>query len=431
MYQRQIPRYPANLHCTRSLRHPSNPCNFLSAVKLTTGNLPNFERTAELNKRKSILGNPPSDARRSLRLFGRVLVVFAISGLATQAGCQQSPQKLEAELPDAPQAQSSLQAPTAPAAPTDPDKSAPASIRGVIVDREGAVYQGVHITLTTTADALPKSANSDVNGRFQFTGVPAGPYQITIDSNGFATKRITGLVHPGEVYDAPPITLLFSTATSEVQVTASHFEIAQEELKQEEQQRVFGAIPNFYVVYAPNAPSLTTRQKFHLAWRSSIDPVSILAAGGAAGIQQAEGDFKGYGQGSKGYAKRFGAAYADDFIGNMMGGAVFPSLFKQDPRYFYKGTGTRKARALYAIANAVVCKGDNGHWQFDYSGILGSLAAAGISNIYYPAADRNGAGLTFRNTATGIGFSAIGNLFQEFLVKRLTPKVPDYSTDKP
>ena len=103
-----------------------------------------------------------------------------------------------------------------------------------------------------------------------------------------------------------------------------------------------------------------------------------------------------------------------------------PSVLKQDPRYFYKGTGTTRSRALYAVANAVICKGDNGHWQTNYSSILGGVAAGGISNFYYPSADRNGVTLTIENTALGIAGSAIGNLFQEFLVRRLTPHLPDY-----
>ena len=82
----------------------------------------------------------------------------------------------------------------------------------------------------------------------------------------------------------------------------------------------------------------------------------------------------------------------------MIGDAILPSILKQDPRYFYKGSGTTRSRILYALANAVVCKGDNGHWQPDYSGILGSLAAGGISNLYYPASNRNGVQLTFENT---------------------------------
>ena len=117
--------------------------------------------------------------------------------------------------------------------------------------------------------------------------------------------------------------------------------------------------------------------------------------GAVAGIEQANHTFKGYGLGAEGYGMRFGANYADGFDSDLIGGAILPSLFKQDPRYFYKGTGSVRSRVLYAIEAAVICRGDNGHRQFNYSGILGGLAAGGISNLYYPAGDRSGVGVTF------------------------------------
>jgi hypothetical protein len=269
---------------------------------------------------------------------------------------------------------------------------------------------------------------TDSNGHFQFTDVLPGDFQLAITSDGFQTQKLAGSLHPGENYETPAIVLPFAIATSEVRVTASQVEVAEEQLKDEEKQRVFGVIPNFYVAYAPNAPPLTSKQKFRLAWRSSIDPVSFLASGFFAGIEQADNQFAGYGQGAQGYAKRFGANYADSFISTMIGGAILPSLLKQDPRYFYKGTGTVRSRIFYAIANSVICKGDNGRWQPNYSGIIGSLAAGGISNIYYPASDREGITLTVEETLLGIASSAAQNLFQEFLVRRLTPKLTKYSS---
>jgi hypothetical protein len=223
--------------------------------------------------------------------------------------------------------------------------------------------------------------------------------------------------------------MVLATNVTEVRVELSTIEIAQEQMKDEEKQRVLGVIPNFYVTYVPNAAPLTPKQKYNLAWKLNIDPVSFLSAGAVAGIQQARNEFSGYGQGVQGYAKRYGATYADFTISNFLGSAVFPSIFKQDPRYFYKGTGTTKARVLYALANAVICKGDNGHWQANYSGILGSLAAGGISNLYYPPSDRNGPALTFENTAIGIGSTAVFNLMQEFVLRKLTSNVPN--TPKP
>ena len=133
----------------------------------------------------------------------------------------------------------------------------------------------------------------------------------------------------------------------------------------------------------------------------------------------------------QGYGKRFGANYADGFTAIMIGGAILPSTFKQDPRYFYKGTGTVRSRAMYAIANAVICKGDNGRWQPNYSAILGGLASGGISNLYYPASNRSGVELTFENALIGTAEGAVQNLFQEFVVRRLTPRLPHYGAGTP
>ena len=153
--------------------------------------------------------------------------------------------------------------------------------------------------------------------------------------------------------------------------------------------------------------------------------------GAIAGLQQAQNDFSGYGQGTQGYAKRYGASYANVVSGTFLGSAILPSLLKQDPRYFYKGTGTRRSRILYALANAVICKGDNGHWQANYSNILGNFAAGGISNLYYPAEDRNGAGLTFENGLIGIGATGAANLFQEFVVKKLSRNGTNHAPPNP
>jgi hypothetical protein len=180
------------------------------------------------------------------------------------------------------------------------------------------------------------------------------------------------------------------------------------------------------VSYDPHPEPLTARQKYQLAWRTSIDPVTWLMVGTLAGMEQANDTFAGYGQGAQGYGKRFGANYADGFTDTMIGGAVLPSLFKQDPRYFYKGKGSIASRAMYAIANSAICKGDNGRWQPNYSSIVGGLAAGGISNLYYPASSRSGVQVTFSNALIGTAEGALQNLAQEFLVRRLTPRLPRY-----
>lgn len=325
------------------------------------------------------------------------------------------------------------QVPTQPTPSLATEPAQPGSIHGVVVDRDGTACEGAQITLSESGLGAPltRSAISDGNGQFNFNKVPAGAFQLTIASKGFATRIVDGVLHDGESYQTPPVKLLIAAEASEIRVTASQEEIAQEQFREEEQQRVFGLIPNFYVSYVPDAPALTSREKFHLAWRSSIDPISFVASGFFAGIEQAGNNYSGFGQGAQGYAKRFGANYADSFIGTMIGGAVMPSLLRQDPRYFYKGSGTVHSRVLYAVANAVICKGDNGHWQPDYSALIAGVAGGGISNLYYPAADRNGVALTFENTGLNFAGNAIQNLFQEFVVRKLTPRIPNYNSPKP
>jgi hypothetical protein len=293
------------------------------------------------------------------------------------------------------------------------------SISGTVVDQNGNFVVAALVNLIR--DGSPQQVVSDTEGHFVLQAVAPGPFQLSVVAEGFASQQRTGVLHPGESLDLLDVSLPVASATTEVQVRVTNNEIAEEQLKVQETQRVLGVIPNFYVTYNPDALPLSTKQKFELAWKTSVDPVTLAASGAIAGVEQANNSYRGYGQGTEGYAKRYGASFADSFVGVMVGGAILPALLKQDPRYFYKGTGSKRSRVLYALANAVICKGDNGRWQPDYSGILGSLASGGISNLYYPASSRNGAWLTFENTFIGIGGSGIGNIFQEFVVRKLTP----------
>lgn len=305
-------------------------------------------------------------------------------------------------------------------------------VTGTVVDSTGAAVAGAQVKLTRQDQSPSVEAVSGTDGEFSFSDVASGPFQLTITAPGFSTQVSSGTLHPGEFCVVPPIQLTIAPATTEVHVSpTSTVELAEEQIRVEERQRVFGVIPNFYVTYIPDAAPLTSKQKFKLAWKSTVDPVTFVVIGAVAGVQQAQNDFKGYGQGAQGYAKRYGAAYGNEVTGTFIGSAILPSLLKQDPRYFYKGTGSVRSRVLYAMANAVICKGDNGHWQPAYSSILGSLAAGGISNAYYPSQSRDGAELTFENTLIGIGTTAAFNIIQEFIVPRFTPNLPNHQPNQP
>jgi len=317
-----------------------------------------------------------------------------------------------------------------------PNMPAPAQqvrgiINGSVIDQTGAAVAGAEVKLTRELPSQTRTVSTAEDGQFTLLNIEPGPFQLTITSAGFATQAVSGILRSGETCTVPRIALLVATSVTETRVTPNTSDVAQDEIKVEEHQRVFGVVPNFYVSYISNAAPLTPRQKFQLAWKTSIDPVSFGVNGIVAGIEQAQNDFGGYGQGMKGYGERYGAAYGNFVISTYIGSAILPSIWKQDPRYFYKGTGSKRSRALNALAQSVICKGDNGHWQVNYSGLVGGLAASGISNIYYAPRDRDGVGFTFENTLIGIGTTAITNLLQEFVIRKWTQSHPGRQAPKP
>jgi len=347
------------------------------------------------------------------------LIVFAC--VLSPRGQAQSPPA--AALP-AQDGQPTAAGTSGPRAEQLPDQQPSGRLSGTAVDQSGAVVAGARVTLLPEAPSPAQETLTNADGRFSFANVPAGSFQLTIALTGFATQTSSGTLRPGEDYAVPQIALSLAATISELRVTPAPVEIAEDQIKVEEKQRVLGVIPNFYVSYVPNAVPLTTKQKFELAWKWTVDPVNFGITGVIAGIQQSQDDFNGYGQGAEGYAKRYAAVFANSVTGTFIGSAILPSLLKQDPRYFYKGTGTTHSRILYALANAVICKGDDGRWEPNYSSILGSLASGGISNLYYPAKNRDGLELTFENTLINIGATAASNLLQEFVIRKLTPKAP-------
>lgn len=307
------------------------------------------------------------------------------------------------------------------------------SVSGIVTDPVGNGIVGAQVLLAgdTVGDREPRITISDEDGRFHFPAVLPGNFKLTITSAGMSSTQSTGLVHPGEDLQVLPVAMELATTVADVEVRASEREVAAAEVKLEEKQRLVGFMPNFYVTYDWHAPPLSTRQKYGLAFKTIIDPASLLINAAVAGGQQANNSYAGYGQGAAGYGKRFGAVTADFTIGTLVGGAIVPSLLHQDPRYFYKGHGSFTSRALYALSTAVICKGDNGKWQPNYSSVIGDITSGAISNIYYPASSRNGAALIIENGLLSAAEDGIGNLVQEFVFRHFTPNVPKYGVGGP
>jgi len=163
---------------------------------------------------------------------------------------------------------------------------------------------------------------------------------------------------------------------------------AEEQLKQQEHQRVAGVMATFNTTTNRNALPLSSGQKFELFFKSETDPWPFVLSGFVAGFNQASDSEEEWGQGAQGYAKRFGAAYSDSFIGNFFGNAVLTSLLHEDPRYYQKGTGRKWSRFLWAATSTVWCKRDKGTWGPNYANVGGNMIGAAIARVYYPAAER-------------------------------------------
>jgi Carboxypeptidase regulatory-like domain len=327
--------------------------------------------------------------------------------------------RVSAELPEAPIPQTAT-----------PPNQGTASITGLVTDTQGAVILGATIILEDAGGYKRRTTLSDEQGSFAFTPVNAGIFSITIQAKGFDPVVKTGIsLHEGEKYQLSPTTMQIAATTSTVQVGAqTQYELAEAQIKAEEKQRLLFIVPNFYVSYVPNPAPLTQGQKMRLALRSMVDPYQFINTGVNAGWDQWHNNEPGYGQGAAGFTRRYGADYGDVVSGTFVGAGLMPALLHQDPRYFYKGTGSIPSRIGYALLAIMRAKGDNGEWQPNYSGFLGGLAAGAISNSYLPDGNRKAIGNVIGGAFQSFALRGIGTLEEEFLARWVTTHARDKGT---
>ena len=359
-------------------------------------------------------------------------VRYLIFGLAL--ALTSSPASLLAQTPTAVENVQLLEPPAQTATGSDADSNfvpakqeadAEVTIIGTVTDVNGDGVIGATVVFDGPSSSDRRTVVTNESGFFKLNNLnPGTPYRLAVNATGFAdwTSPDVILLKAGQVLDLTEINLQIATVVTRVSVVTSDAtpeELAVQEVKLEEKQRVLGVIPNFYVVYDHNAVPLTTKLKYQLVLRTAADPVTIVGVAALAGINQGA-DTPNYVQGAKGYGERLGAAYTDGFTDILIGGAVLPSLLHQDPRYFYQGTGTKKSRIIHALSSPFICKGDNGRWQPNYSSVGGDLASGAISNLYYPASNR-GLGLVFGNALITTGGRMVNGLIQEFVLRKFTP----------
>jgi hypothetical protein len=296
----------------------------------------------------------------------------------------------------------------------------PAHIIGTVTDTNGDIIPGATITIDGGSESRQQAVSND-NGAFEIDNVtPGTAYQVKVTAEGFADwKSPTISLSPGQfdILNGVTLTILGET-TSITVVAASREELAAEEVRMEEHQRVLGFIPNFYVSYDKHPVPLTSKLKFKLALKVATDPVTVAGTGVIAAVDQAS-HYPDFVEGVKGYEQRVGSVYVNGLTDIMVGGAILPSILHQDPRYFYQGTGTRKSRWIHALSSPIICRGDNGKWQPNYSSIGGYLASGAIANAYYPETNR-GPGLLSRIFVIDISANVAKSVLQEFVLKKLT-----------
>jgi hypothetical protein len=293
-------------------------------------------------------------------------------------------------------------------------------ILGTVADVYSDPIPGALVALQGPAGNLRTVTTND-DGSFALHDVAQGiAYQIAVTADGYADWSASVTVEPGQEKNLGEIKLRILAMQRPVTVSYSSKEVAAQQLKAEEHQRVLGFIPNIYVTYEPHPEALTTKMKFHLAYKGLTHPTFFAFEALWAGVEQSA-DTPNYRLGATGYGERFGANLASGASEALFGNAILPSLLHQDPRYFYRGSGTKRSRAWHAFIAPFVCQGDNGKLQPNYSQWGGSLISASLSNTYYPASER-GPGLVFRNFGTSMGLHVALGLAQEFLLGKFTSR---------
>ncbi|UWZ85187.1 carboxypeptidase-like regulatory domain-containing protein [Occallatibacter riparius] len=304
-----------------------------------------------------------------------------------------------------------------------PGSAVSGSISGTVVDVNDGIVPGATVVLHCESPCKEESAVAGDTGSFEFKSLSLGSrYEIAVRAEGFKdwTSAPITLTPEQSVFLLTDVRIEAARTTESVTVYASRDEIATEQVRLAEHQRVLGVIPNFYVVYDPkNAVPLSSKLKFKLAMRTALDPVTVSGVVLLAGVQQAGGT-PNYVGGAKGYGQRLGADAASGFSSILLGSAILPSLLHQDPRYFCQGTGTTSSRLKHAIFSPFITRGDNGRSQVNFSSLGGDLASSALSETYFPNSNR-GPGLVFGNFAIGTGERMAGAVLQEFILRRLTP----------
>jgi hypothetical protein len=182
------------------------------------------------------------------------------------------------------------------------------------------------------------------------------------------------------------------------------------------EDRIMGVMPDYQTVRDTTrwvAP-LSVKDKWILAVKETVDPFNFGTAFLTAAESQRGNQTPKYGEGWSNYGRRVYAAQLDFASQNFFSAGVLATVLHQDPRYFRRGPQSKLlTRVLYSISQLVVARQDSGRRAFNASNIGGMAMGIAASNLYYPAASRNGTVMASRLGTSMMG-GAVGNLMSEF-----------------
>jgi len=179
-------------------------------------------------------------------------------------------------------------------------------------------------------------------------------------------------------------------------------------------KRILGIIPNFRAISTDQKlPPQTAKEKFLDATEDSFDYSAIFVPLVLAGYSLETNATPEFGHGGVGYGRYLWHTAVDQTSENYMVEFFVPVLTHEDTRYYTLGRGGFMKRAGYALSRAVVTRTDSGKAQFNFSEVFGAGAAAGLSNLYYPSAERS-FGNTGKEWGINVGVDAIAFVAKEF-----------------
>jgi hypothetical protein len=209
-----------------------------------------------------------------------------------------------------------------------------------------------------------------------------------------------------EIPDAPQAQQPASSATS--QTTGST------DYEGKQTKRILGIIPNFRSVSAnTKLPPMSFKDKFIGASEDSFDYSSFIFAGGLAGVAMAENSTPQFRQGAAGYGRYYWHTFADQTDENYWVEFIMPAALHQDPRYYTLGSGGILKRTAYSFSRILITRQDDGSAMANFSEVIGAGAAAGISSLYYPGAERDWTKVGQR-WLTNVSLDGATFIFKEF-----------------